>query len=349
LLSIEIRSIANPATTRVSIIDRIRSEAIKKHKRIVLGDAFDDRMVRAARIATDLGLARITLAGERPIVQAAAERAGVSLDRIEIAAISECSYIDDLVAIFRETPKGSALKDTEAYEEVMSNELLFAALLAASERADGVLAGSLSTTGNLIRAALRGIGLVPGVSVLSSMFLMAFGPLAGLRGEGFFLGFGDCAVIPDPTAAQLADIAISSADTYLSLTGNLPIVALLSFSTKGSAGGARVEKVVEALKIVQDKAPHLLIDGEMQFDAAFVADVGKRKAPDSAVAGRANVMIFPDLDAGNIGYKIAERMGSGQAIGPVMQGLRRPMNDLSRGAHLEDIVNMIAITALQAA
>jgi phosphate acetyltransferase len=282
-------------------------------------------------------------------VQAASERANTSLEGIEILPVSECGHLAELTALYRETPKGSALTDDEARQEITSNELLFAALLCARGDVDGVLAGSLSTTGDLIRAALRGIGLAPGVSVLSSMFLMSFGAIPGYRDEPFFLGFGDCAVIPDPTTAQLADIAISSADTYLRLTGNLPVVAMLSFSTNGSAGGPRVEKVREALEIAKEKAPHLLVDGELQFDAAFVPDVGERKAPDSEVAGRANVMIFPDLDAGNIGYKIAERLGMGQAIGPVLQGLRKPMNDLSRGAHVEDIVNMIAITALQAA
>jgi phosphotransacetylase len=219
--------------------------------------------------------------------------------------VTECRVVEELVREYRSTPKGQTLSDDEARNEVTCNELLFAALLAARGDVDGVLAGSLSTTGDLIRAALRGIGLAPGVSVLSSMFLMSFGAIPGHREEAFYLGFADCAVIPEPTSAQLADIAISSAETYMTLTGNLPIVAMLSFSTKGSANGPKVEKVREALEMVQNKAPHLIVDGEMQFDAAFVADVGKRKAPESPVAGKANVMIFPDLDAGNIGYKIA--------------------------------------------
>jgi phosphate acetyltransferase len=244
--------------------------------------------------------------------------------------------------------KAKLADEAAARLEIMSNPLLAAALLARIGKVDGVLAGSLSTTGEVIRAALKGIGTAPGVSVISSMFLMCYPKLEGLR-EEFALGFGDCAVMPDPTAEQLSDIALSSALTYQTLTGDEPKVAMLSFSTKGSAQNESTEKVIAATALAKTRQPQLKLDGELQFDAAFIPEIGIRKAKGSSVAGQANVFIFPNLDAGNIGYKIAERLGMGQAIGPVLQGLARPMNDLSRGAAVSDILNMIAITALQAA
>jgi phosphate acetyltransferase len=205
----------------------------------------------------------------------------------------------------------------------------------------------------VIRAALKGIGLADGVSVLSSMFLLAFPPIAEIREHEFSVAFADAAVVIEPNAEQLADIALSTAQTYRALTGNEPYVAMLSYSTLGSARSASTEKMIEATALARVKAATsttfhtLAIDGEMQFDTAFIPAVAARKAKESVVAGRANVFIFPNLDAGNIGYKIAERLGMGEAIGPVLQGLRKPMNDLSRGASTNDIVNMIAITAVQ--
>lgn len=331
----------------LKILEALKAKAQLDPKLIALGDAHDERMITAASLALKEGIARIRLVGDRDRISQSAIKAGVDINTFDIfdPAMSDISAIAD---VYYELRKTKLADKAAARTEVMSNPLLAASLLARTGAVDGVLAGSLSTTGDVIRAALKGIGTAPGISVLSSMFLMCYPKIDGLR-EEFALGFGDCAVLPDPTADQLADIAISSAATYKTLTGNEPRVAMLSFSTKGSAQTESTEKVIAATALAHERSPKIKLDGELQFDAAFIPEIGVRKAKGSAVAGEANVFIFPDLDAGNIGYKIAERLGMGQAIGPVLQGLSRPMNDLSRGAAVSDIFNMIAITGLQAA
>ena len=336
-----------------SVLEVIRSKAKQfriagnKSTRIVLGDTSDERMLHAARIATDEGIATIILIGDALLLEQNAKRANVPLNGIEIVSQTNFPHFAELAVSYFNRRKEKLHFIEDAVLELRSNDLLFGAALVASGFADGMVAGSLSTTGDVLRAALKGIGLADNVSVLSSMFLLAFPPISGMREEEFTLAFADAAVVPDPTAAQLADIAISTAHTYRTITGNEPRVAMLSFSTHGSAHSLSTEKMIEATALARAKNPDLVIDGELQFDAAFVPDVAERKAKDSAVAGRANVLIFPNLDAGNIGYKIAERLGMGEAIGPVLQGLRKPTNDLSRGASISDIVNMIAITVLQ--
>ena len=328
-------------------LEDIRSQARANPRRIALGDATDERILCAASEATGEGIAEIILIGDESLLEREANRAGIDLDGIEIISPRTCPNLEELAASYFELRKGKLHSLDEAREHLRSNELLFGAAVVASGYIDGMVAGSLSTTGNVIRAAIHGIGLASGVDVLSSMFLLGFPPIAGMREKEFSIAFADAAVVPDPTAPQLAEIAIQTAETYRTLTGNKPYVAMLSFSTLASAHSPSTEKVIEATALARARAPELLIDGELQFDAAFVQSVAERKAPSSPVAGKANVFIFPDLDSGNIGYKIAERLGMGQAIGPILQGLNRPMNDLSRGASVSDIVNMIAITAIQ--
>ncbi len=335
------------------IFEEIRTKAKQRvttaghPRRILLGDAMDPRMLEAARIATDESIATIVLIGDPKELQHEALRVGLDMGGIESVSQERYPMFGGLVDSYFERRQEKLESKAEAASELRSDDLLFGAMLTSSGYADGMVAGSLSTTASVIRAALRGIGTADGVSVLSSMFLLAFPSIPGMREHEFTLAFADAGVVPDPTALQLADIAIQTARSYETLTGIEPRVAMLSFSTKGSAHSPSAEKVIEATALARAKAPMLAIDGELQFDAAFVPDVAERKSKGSDVAGRANVFIFPNLDAGNISYKIAERLGMGEAVGPILQGLRHPMNDLSRGASLSDIVNMIAITVLQ--
>ncbi|PLY01300.1 MAG: phosphate acetyltransferase [Desulfuromonas sp.] len=331
----------------MSLVDQIKAKAKQNKQMVVLPEGYDDRMVEASAQIVAEGLANVTLLGNVDSLTAKAAELGVSLDGVTLLDPNSAPQLDGYVAELVKLREKKGLTAEQAKELLTGEDnLYFGSMMVHKGDAGGAVAGAFNTTGDVLRAAFQVIGTAPGMKTVSSVFLMV--TKNPDFGENGVLCFADCAVNPNPDAQALAEIAVSTASSCKSFLGVDARVAMLSFSTKGSAKHSDIDKVLKALEIAKGMDPNLQIDGELQADAALLPNVGEKKAPGSAVAGKANTLIFPDLDAGNIGYKLVERVAGAEAVGPIIQGLAKPVNDLSRGCSVDDIVSVSAITAVQA-
>lgn len=328
------------------MLSEIRKVACKLQKTIVLPEGHDKRVMNAASIVANEGIAKIVILGDIDRLSAELEDRGVELgESCVIINPDDDPRLQDFADIYYELRKNKGLTEDAALD-ALRNPLYFGAMLVREGHAAGFVAGAVNTTADVLRSGLRVVGMKPGNNTLSACFIMSCRKKE--LGSGGILLFADSAVNPDPDAEMLADITIATAESFRTFMRGEPYIAMLSYSTKGSADGASVSKVREALNIVKTKAPDLKVDGEMQLDAAIIPEIAERKAPGSPVAGKANVLIFPDLNAGNIGYKLVEQFADAEAIGPIVQGFKKPVNDLSRGCNVRDIVNTVAFTCIQA-
>ncbi|MFC1724638.1 phosphate acetyltransferase [candidate division KSB1 bacterium] len=322
----------------MDLVKKIIEKAKSLNKKVVFPEGYESRTIEAASRLASENIVEPILLGNKENISKSAETAGIDLNKVFIIDPRKYNRINDFADEFYEIRKHKGITREQALETV-KDPLYFGGMMLRNGLCHGSVAGAENATGNVLRAAIQTVGLAEGISVVSSFFIM-------ILPDGRLFSFADCAVVPDPDPEQLASIAISTAKNHKKLVGEEPIVAMLSFSTKGSAQHENVDKVLEALKMVKDKAPDLIIDGELQLDAAIMPAVGNKKAPGSPAAGKANVLIFPELNSANIGYKLTERLGNAEAIGPVIQGLAKPAFDLSRGCKVDDIVNVASIAAI---
>lgn len=331
----------------MTVQEKIKAVAGKTKRSIVLPEAgADARTLKAAVNVKAEGVVEPVLVGSKDKVKALAAAENVDISSVKLVdPADDAAALAKMAAEYQERRKKENLT-TEQAKAVVSEPLYYAAMMVSRGDADGMVAGAVTTTGDVMRASIKCIGTQPGIKTVSSHFIMVV-PNCPLGDNGVII-FADSAVVIDPTAEQLKDIAISTADTAGKLLGLEPRIAMLSFSTKGSAQHETVTKVREATELVKQARPDLKIDGELQADAALIEAVGQKKSPGSPIAGKANVLIFPDLNSGNIGYKLVQRLAGAEAIGPVLQGLAKSVNDLSRGCSVKDIEDVIAISAAKA-
>ena len=330
----------------MSFLGQVRKKALQANRRIVLPESSDERVIRAASQILKENLAQVILVGNQEAIMHSAKAYEVSLSGVKIVDPYNFERLNDYVNKLVELRSKKGMTPEEAKKILQTDPNFFGAMLVKMGDADGMVSGSASPTANVLRAAIQVIGTQPGVKTVSSVFIMELSQFKDLFGS--ILVFGDCSVIPVPTSEQLADIATSAAETAVRIAGINPRVALLTFSTKGSAKHECVDRVIEAGHILRERKVQFRFDDELQADAALVKSVGEIKAPLSDVSGNANVLIFPTLSAGNIGYKLVQRLAGANAYGPIIQGLNSPVNDLSRGCSVEDIVVLTAITSAQA-
>lgn len=323
----------------MNFIDEIKNKAKALNNKIAFPDAEDIRTIQTAIILKTEGIGQPVLIGDIQKIKALADANSLSIDGVEIINPNESELLDKFTNNLYQKRQAKGMTPEQA-KELMTKPIYFAGELLNADLVKVVVGGNVSSTGDIIKAAIYTVGVAPGISIVSSFFIMVK--------DDKTICFADCAVNPDPSDQQLADIAITSARNFKSITGIDSKIAMLSFSTKGSASHPHVDKVVSATNIVREKAPDLLVDGELQADAALVASIGEKKCKGSPVAGKANVLVFPDLDAGNIGYKLTQRLGGFEAVGPIVQGLAKPYCDLSRGCSVDDMVNVAAICSLMA-